>query len=323
MRFVQRPDILHYSTTINYSDNEEINPTQSMQATFFTAVLLPVGLAIVMLGMGLTLLPEDFQRVTRYPKAVAIGLISQLIFLPVVGFLVASIVPMRPETAVGLMVLALCPGGPSSNMMTYLAKGDVALSVTLTALSSAITVFTIPIFANLSLQYFAGQSAAIALPVGQTMLQIFAIALLPVALGMLIRQQFPNLARRLEKVVNRLAVGFLAFIILAIIIHEWNRIPGFIAQVGIGVVLLNVISMVLGFWFGKLFNLKFSQQICIAIEVGLQNATLAIAITAGLLNNPDMAVPAAVYSLFAYGTGILAIFYGRRTAQKIYQEQQS
>jgi bile acid:Na+ symporter, BASS family len=294
-----------------------------MQASFFTSVLLPIGLAIVMLGMGLTLLPEDFQRVTRYPKAVAVGLVSQLLFLPAVGFLVASVMPMQPEIAVGLMVLALCPGGPSSNMITYLAKGDVALSVTLTALSSAITVFTIPIFANLSLQHFAGQSAAIALPVGQTMLQIFAIALLPVGLGMLIRQQLPDLARRLEKVVNRLSIGFLALIILAIIIREWSRIPTFIAQVGIAVVLLNMISMVLGFWFGKLFKLNFAQRICIAIEVGLQNATLAIAITAGLLNNPDMAVPAAVYSLVAYATGVLAIFYGRRNAQRIYQEEKS
>lgn len=294
-----------------------------MQANFFTAVLLPTGLAIIMLGMGLTLLPEDFQRVTRYPKAVAIGLVSQLLFLPIVAFLVASIVPMQPEIAVGLMVLALCPGGPSSNMITYLAKGDVALSVTLTALSSAITVFTIPIFTNLSLQYFAGQNAAIALPIGQTMLQIFAIALVPIGLGMLIRQQFPDLARRLEKTANRLAIAFLALIILAIIIREWNRIPSFIAQVGIGVVLLNVISMLIGFWFGKLFNLNFAQRICIAIEVGIQNATLAIAITAGLLNNPDMAVPAAVYSLFAYATAILVIFYSRRSVQMIYQEKKS
>lgn len=292
-----------------------------MQVNFFTAVLLPIGLATVMLGMGLTLVPEDFQRVTRYPKAVAIGLVSQLLFLPIVGFLVASIVPMQPEMAVGLTILALCPGGPSSNMMTYLAKGDVALSVTLTALSSAITVFTIPIFANLSLQYFIGQNAAIALPIGQTMLQIFAIAILPIVLGMLVRQKFPDLARRLEKTANRLAVAFLALIIVAIIIHEWNRIPSFIAQVGIGVALLNIISMAIGFWFGKLFNLNFAQRICIAIEVGIQNATLAIAITAGLLNNPDMAVPAAIYSLLAYATAILTIFYGRRSVQKIYQEE--
>ncbi|KAM3098595.1 bile acid:sodium symporter family protein [Phormidesmis sp. 146-35] len=286
-----------------------------MEANVFTSVLLPVGLAIVMLGMGLTLVPDDFQRVTRYPKAVAIGLIAQLLFLPIVGFLVASIVPMQPEMAVGLMVLALCPGGPSSNMITYLAQGDVALSVTLTALSSAITVLTIPIFTNLSLQYFAGRSAAIALPIGQTMLQIFAITLVPIGLGMVIRQLFPNLARRLEKVANRLAIAFLALIILAIVIREWSRIPGFIAQVGIAVVLLNVIAMLVGFWFGKLFNLKFAQRICIAIEVGIQNGTLAIAITAGLLNNPDMAVPAAIYSLFAYATAIFAIFYGRSYVQ--------
>jgi bile acid:Na+ symporter, BASS family len=122
-----------------------------MQASFFTAVLLPIGLAIVMLGMGLTLLPEDFQRVTRYPKAVAVGLASQLLFLPIVGFIIASVVPMQPEIAVGLMIVAICPGGPTSNLITYFAKGDVALSVTLTALSSAITVFTIPILGNLTL----------------------------------------------------------------------------------------------------------------------------------------------------------------------------
>jgi bile acid:Na+ symporter, BASS family len=193
-----------------------------MQNTFLTAVLLPVGLAIVMLSMGLSLLPQDFLRVTRYPKAIAIGLIAQLLLLPIVGFLIASIVPMQPEIAAGLMILALCPGGPSSNLITYLAQGDVALSVTLTALSSVITVFTIPIFANLSLQHFAGQDAAISLPIGQTMLQIFAITLVPVGLGMLVRQKFPNLAQRLEKVTSRLAIAFLALIIIAIVIREWS-----------------------------------------------------------------------------------------------------
>lgn len=288
-----------------------------MEANFFTSVLLPTGLALVMLGMGLTLLPEDFQRVTRYPKSVVVGLVCQLMLLPIVGFLIASSVPMQPEIAVGLMVLALCPGGPSANLVTYLAKGDVALAVTLTAFSSVITVFTIPLFVNLSLQYFVGQNAAIALPVGQTMLQIFAIALVPVGLGMLIRQKFPDLAIRLEKVANRLATIFLALIILAIVLREWNRLPSLIAQVGIAVVLLNVASVLVGFWFGKLFKLKFAQRLCIAIDMGIQNGTLAIAITAGLLNNPDMAIPAAVYSLFMYVTAVVAIFYGRRSVQTI------
>lgn len=209
---------------------------------------------------------------------------------------------MQSEIAVGLMVLALCPGGPSANLVTYLAKGDVALAVTLTALSSAITVFTIPIFVNLTLQYFIGQNAAIALPLGQTMLQLFAITLVPVGLGMLIRHRFPDLACRLEKVTNHLATAFLALIILAIIIREWNRLPSFLVQVGIAVVVLNVTSVLIGFLFGKLFNLKFPQRICIAIDMGIQNGTLAIAITAGLLDNPDMAIPAAVYSLFMYVT---------------------
>jgi bile acid:Na+ symporter, BASS family len=290
-----------------------------MQASFLTAVLLPIGLAIVMLGMGLTLLPEDFQRVTRYPKAVAVGLVAQLLFLPVIGFIIASVVPMQPEIAVGLIILAICPGGPSSNLITYLAKGDVALSVTLTALSSAITVFTIPILGNLTLRYFIGQDAAIALPIAQTMVQIFLITLVPVALGMWIRQKFPDLARSLEKVTNRLAIAILVIIIAALIVREWDSLPTFIAQVGIGVVLLNVISVLMGFWFGKLFKLKFAQRICIAIEVGIQNGTLALAITAGLLNNPDMAVPAAIYSLFMYVTGIVAIFYGKRFAEKSYR----
>ncbi|GAB1542643.1 bile acid:sodium symporter family protein [Scytonema sp. NUACC21] len=283
-----------------------------MQASFLTTVLLPIALAIIMLSMGLSLLPKDFQRVSRYPKAVAVGLASQLIFLPLLGFLIAKIVPMPPEIAVGLMVLALCPGGPSSNLITHLANGDVALSITLTAFSSIVTVFTIPVFANLALQHFMGQTTTIALPVGTTMLQIFLITLLPTGLGMLVRQMFPELARRLEKVTNRLAIAFLAIIIIMLTVREWSRLPGFILQVGVAVVLLNVLSVLAGFYLSKLFNLDIRQQICVAIEVGIQNGTLAIAITAGLLNNPDMAVPAAVYSLFMNVTGLAAIHYGRK-----------
>jgi bile acid:Na+ symporter, BASS family len=283
-----------------------------MEFNVFTAIVLPIALGIIMLGMGLSLVPEDFQRITKYPKAVAIGLVSQLVILPIIGFLIASIVPMQPEIAVGLVIVSICPGGASSNLITYLAKGDVVLSVSLTALSSIITVFTIPILANLALQRFLGKSAAIELPVIQTMVQIFLITLFPCGLGMWIRQRFPDVARSLEKVTNQLAIVFLLAIISVLIIREWQRLPQFITQVGIGVVLLNVIASFTGFWFSKLFKLKISQQICIAIEVGIQNGTLAIAITAGLLKNPDMAVPAAVYSLFMYVTALIAIFYGRK-----------
>lgn len=288
-----------------------------MQSNIFTSVLLPLALAIVMLGMGLSLVAEDFKRITRDPKAVAVGTICQLLLLPLIGILITLVVPMQPTIAVGLIVLAVCPGGPSSNLITYLAKGDVALSVTLTALSSIATVFTIPIFTNLALQYFLGQSAAIALPIGQTMLQIFLITLLPTAIGMAIRHQFPDTARRLEKQMSRLAVGLLALIIVLLLVREGSKLPGFLVQVGIGVVLLNLLATLAGFLVGKLFRLPLAQQICIAIEVGIQNGTLAIAITAGLLNNPDMAVPAAVYSLLMYITGFGSILYGRQASSRV------
>jgi len=283
-----------------------------MQSNLFTAVLLPLALAIVMLGMGLSLVPEDFKRITRYPKAVSVGTVCQVLLLPLIGALITLVVPMQPAIAVGLIVLAVCPGGPSSNLVTYLAKGDVALSVTLTAVSSIITVFTIPLFTNLALQHFLGKSAAIALPIGSTMLQIFLITLLPTAIGMAIRHQFPDIARRLEKQMSRFAVGLLALIIVLLLVREGSKLPGFLVQVGIGVVLLNLLAILAGFLAGKLFRLSLAQQICIAIEVGIQNGTLAITITAGLLNNPDMAVPAAVYSLFMYVTGFGAILYGRQ-----------
>lgn len=283
-----------------------------MESNLFTAVLLPLALAVVMLGMGLSLVPEDFTRITRYPKAVAVGTGCQILLLPMIGVLIALVVPMQPEIAVGLIVVAVCPGGPSSNLVTYLAKGDVALSVTLTAVSSIITVFTIPFFTNLALQHFLGKSAAIALPIGATMLQIFLITLLPTAIGMAIRHKFPDTARRLEKQMSRLAVGLLVLIIVLLLIREGRKLPSFLVQVGIGVVLLNILATLAGFFAGKLFRLPLAQQICISIEVGIQNGTLAIAITAGLLNNPDMAVPAAVYSLFMYVTGLGAILYGRQ-----------
>ena len=222
-------------------------------------------------------------------------------------------VPMEQAMAVGLVVVAVCPGGPSSNLMTYLARGDVALSVTLTALSSIVTVFTIPLFTNLALRRFLGEGAAIALPVGTTMLQIFLITLLPTAIGMAIRHRFPGPARRLERQMGRLAAALLGLIIVLLLIREGSKLPGFLAQAGLAIVMLNLLAMLAGLLAGKLFRLPLAQQVCIAIEVGIQNGTLAIAITAGLLNNPDMAVPAAVYSLLMYATGLGAILYGRRT----------
>jgi BASS family bile acid:Na+ symporter len=240
-----------------------------------------------------------------------VGLFGQIVLLPIIGFIITQIVAMPPAIAVGLMIIAIAPGGVSSNMITYLAGGDVALSVTLTVCSSIITIFTIPILANLALHHFLGQSAAISLPIGTTIGLIFLITIIPVVIGMYIQYRFPELSRSLEKVTSRLAIGFLALIILILVIREWSRLPEFIVQAGVGVILLNLLSMVAGFVISKLLKLSSPQQICIAIEVGIQNGTLAIAITAGMLGNQDMAIPAAIYSLFMYMTGFGAILYGK------------
>ena len=201
-------------------------------------------------------------------------------------------------------------------MITYLAGGDVALAVTLTVFSSIITIFTIPLFASLAVNYFLGKNAIVSLPIGMTMGQIFLITVIPIALGMYIQYQFPEIARRLEKVTNKLAVGFLVLIIILLVAKEWSRLPGFIVQAGMGVMLLNILGMAAGYAISKMFKLNIAQQICVAIEVGIQNGTLAIAITAGILKDAEMAIPAAIYSLFMYLTGFAIIFYSKNLADR-------
>jgi bile acid:Na+ symporter, BASS family len=282
-----------------------------MQDSILTTLLLPIALAIIMLGLGLSLKSDDFLRIFKYPKAVTIGLIGQLVILPIIALAIVKVIPMPPAIAVGLIILALCPCGPSSNMITYLAGGDVALAVTLTVFSSMITIFTIPLFASLAVNSFLGTNAIVSLSIGATMGQIFVITVIPIALGMFIQHQFPEIARRLEKVTNKLAVGFLVLIIILLIAKEWSKLPGFIVQAGMGVMLLNILGMDAGFAISKMLNLNIAQQICIAIEVGIQNGTLAIAITAGILKDAEMAIPAAIYSLFMYLTGFAVIAYSK------------
>ena len=282
-----------------------------MQESILTTLILPIALASIMLGLGLSLKSDDFWRIFKYPKAVTIGLIGQLVILPIIALAIVKIIPMPPAIAVGLIILALCPCGASSNMITYLAGGDVALAVTLTVSSSIITIFSIPLFASLAVNHFLGKSAIVSLPIGMTMGQIFLITVIPIALGMYIQYQFPEIARRLEKVTNKLAVGFLVLIIILLVAKEWSRLPGFILQAGMGVMLLNILGMAAGYAISKMLNLNIAQQICIAIEVGIQNGTLAIAITAGILKDAEMAIPAAIYSLFMYFTGFAVIAYSK------------
>ena len=281
-----------------------------MESNFLTTVFLPLALFIIMLGMGLGLTVNDFKRILVEPKIVAIGLIAQLIMLPAVGFLLVNLFPLSPELAVGMMIVAACPGGPTSNLITYLVQGNVALSITLTAMSSLITVFTIPLVINLSMQRFIGEAVALQLPFLPTVIQIAVITLIPVILGMALHRYAPQFAAKVEQWVKWLSLFFLTLIILGLLAKERANVANFFLQVGWVALALNVSTMALGFAIAILTKLDIRSAKAISIEVGIQNGTLAIAIASAptFLNTPSMAIPAAIYSLIMFGTS--AVFAG-------------
>lgn len=275
-----------------------------MESSFLTAVFLPLALCIIMLGMGLGLTLQDFQRIWLEPKAVILGLVAQLIMLPVVGFLLASIFPLSPEIAVGVMILAACPGGPTSNMVTYLVRGNVALSITLTAISSLITIVTIPLVVNLAMGQFMGEAVTLQLSFLTTVVRIAVITLIPVTLGMVLHHYAPTFTARVEHWVKWLSLFLLALIIVGLLAKERANVASFFVQVGWVTLTLNVLTMALGFAIATLTKLDRPSAKSITVEVGIQNGTLAIAIASApaFLNNPTMAIPAAIYALIMYPT---------------------
>lgn len=277
-----------------------------MESSALTTIFLPLALFAVMLGMGLGLRVEDFRRVVVYPKPVVVGLMAQLVMLPLLGFLLASIIPLRPEFAVGMILLTACPGGPTSNVITYLARGNVALSITLTALSSTITVFTIPLLINLATGRFLGETATLQLPLLNTVLQIAVITIIPVGLGMLVNRYRPRTAAQVERGVKWLSLFLLGAVIAGLLIQQRANLLDFFVQVGGVMLVLNLAAMGLGYGISRTVGLDDSSGTAITIEVGLQNGTLAIAIASSplFLNQPELAIPAAIYSLLMFGTGL-------------------
>lgn len=279
-----------------------------MESNFLTEIFLPLSLGIIMLGMGLALTPADFKRVLLYPKAVAIGIVNQIIILPIVGFLLLLAFPMSlPELAVGIMVLAASPGGPTSNLITHLSKGDTALSITLTAISSIIVVVTIPLIVNFSLHYFMQHGEYVPLPIFRTMLSVLIITLVPVAIGMAIRNKSPKFAAKMDKPVKVMSGILLILVILAAVFNDREILGSSFRQAGPVALALNVSMMLIGYFTPRLFGLQLPQRITISVESGIQNGTLAIAICATLLHNPTMTISPAIYSLIMFMTAGLII----------------
>lgn len=277
-----------------------------------STLILAISLIIIMLGMGLSLVFADFRRVFLYPKAVVIGLLNQLVLLPLIAFGVTMAFPTRPEIAVGLMILAACPGGPTSNLIAHLAKADTALSVSLTALSSFITLITIPFIVNFSLTHFLEAGEVIKLDVVDTIVQILVIVIIPVTIGMFIRRYKEGFAMKMEKPV-RIASGIvLLLVIVGLVIKEKDNMASYLEEAGLVALVLNVVTMIVGYLTARMFNINKKMARSISIESGIQNGTLAITIAVVLLGSTEYAITAAVYSLIMFASGGVVIYAGTR-----------
>ncbi|MDP4820181.1 MAG: bile acid:sodium symporter family protein [Saprospiraceae bacterium] len=279
-----------------------------MESSILTEIFLPLALAVIMLGMGLSLTLDDFRRITVAPKPVLIGLVNQLILLPIVAYILIIVFNIQTELAVGFMIFAACQCGATSNLISHLAKGDTALSITLTAISSLVTVVSIPFIVNFGIIQFMPNGSAMQLNVFGTVIAVVVITIIPVSIGMLIHKLAPAFSQRMERPVRILSAVFLALIILAAILKERAHILEFFQQAGPVALLLNLLTLGIGFYTSRLFRLPQDQSRTIAIESGIQNGTLGITIAATLIGNSAMTIPSVIYSLIMFGTVLVLVF---------------
>ena len=283
-----------------------------MQASFLSVVLMPIALAIIMTGLGLSLTIADFKRVYEYPKAVIVGLGTQMILLPIICFFIAKVLSLPAELAVGLMLLAAAPGGPSANLYSHIAKGDVALNVTLTALNSLLSVISIAFIVNLSMHLLIQQDAYVPLQFSKV-LEVCLIVILPVSIGMLIRKKVPAFAQKLESPVKILSAIFLALIIVLAGWKERDHLMQDIQTVGLACLLFNVACLSIGYFLPRLLNLEKKQAIAIGMEIGIHNGSLAIFIALNVIGNGTMTIPAVVYSIIMFITAAIFGWLVNRT----------
>jgi bile acid:Na+ symporter, BASS family len=289
-----------------------------METNYLTDIMLPLSLAIIMLGMGLSLVPYDFKRVALYPRAASVGILNQIIILPFVGFFLLWLFGLdNPELAVGIMILAACPGGPTSNLISHISKGDTALSITLTAISSLIAVITIPLIVNFALAFFMQRGEYIPLPVFDTIIKLTLITLLPVSIGMIVRAKAINFADKMNKPVKIVSGILLFLIIFAAILNNREIFVSSFREVGPIALSLNMLMLFVGYISARTLRLRTAQSITISIESGIQNGTLGITIASTLLHNDVMAISPAIYSLIMFMTAGVIIAWANLGMKKV------
>ncbi len=286
-----------------------------MQSSAVFSILLPMALVVIMLGLGLSLTVADFRKVISRPKPVVVALICQTLILPVICFGIVYASALPAAVAVGMMLLAASPGGSSANLYSHLAGGDVALNITLTTINTVLALATLPIIVNFSLMFFYGEGKVIPLQIDKV-LQVFALVLIPVAIGMFVRNRYGALAIALDRPVKILSSLFLAGIVLVALIQEWSTLLTWGPVIGVATLAFNLISLAIGYGVPRLMRLERRQAIAICMEVGIHNSTLVIAIAMSptLLNNSEMAIPPAIYGLIAYVTAAIVVYFIKRGA---------
>ena len=287
----------------------EILEQLSGQAAFINAEVIPWVLRLVMVGLGLSLRPADFKRVIVFPKAVTIGLVAQLVGLPAAAFALSLLFSAPPAIAVGLVILAACPSGVTANAYSFAAKADVPLCVTLSAITSVVTVFTIPFLIDIALRLFYGEGQDLQMSPGGMLISLMTFTLLPLSAGMVLRAAFPAMADRVVEPIRKAVLYLMMGVLLLGIISSYQDLMSHFATAGPLVVVMTLITMGLGYGAAKLFGLPMPQVVTITFEVGVQNLALAFAITFNILMRPDLAVAGLIYAVImpAAALGFVAI----------------
>ena len=283
-----------------------------MELDTFIQIGLPVSLGLIMLSMGLMLKTTDFQLVAKHPKAFFIGLSVQMLLVPLLALLLLQVFKLPPLLAVGLLILSFSPGGTTSNLFSYMAKGDVALSIALTTAASFITPFSIPFLTELALQSQMGENTNIVIPVGLTMKRLIAVTIVPVLLGMAFRYFKDSWADKIQPFIHKIAITLFLTVIFSMIFKLSNKMPEFLPQVATISSVMIIIALYMGYSIAKLAGLNSQQIKTTSIEVGMQNGGMALIVTQGVLNNPSMSMVPVIYGLIMLIPVILFVLISRR-----------
>jgi bile acid:Na+ symporter, BASS family len=284
----------------------------SRQAEFINAQVIPWVLRLVMIGLGLSLTLVDFKRVIVFPKAAAIGLVAQLVGLPLTAFVLAWAFGAPPAIAVGLVILAACPSGVTSNAYSFAARADVPLCVTLSAVTSVVTVFTIPLLIDLALGTFFDQGQVLAISATTMFVNLMTLTALPLAAGMVVRAFFPRQAESAVEPIRKSVLYLMVIVLVLGVVSSYRELLDNFATAGALVVAMNVLTMGLGFGLARLFKLPLAQVVTITFEVGVQNLSLALAIAFNMLARPDLAVAALLYAAVMPATALAFVSIARR-----------